>query len=128
MKKSVFLLIFLFFGVSTAIAQDSEKQRIIEVVEGEHLAYSARDFDKYMSFVNHSNNILWGDGINRAYKGIDEVRFAWKKFFEAYPNPIEPGVFYDYNISIAGDKAWANFYRKKKGANSPISQESSEYW
>ena len=123
MKRLTFCFLFLLAGTLVTVAQDSEKQAIIEVIEGEHQAACALDFEKFGGYYDQSDKVFWGDGINYSLKGWDEVVAIVKPYFEQEPNPAEPAVFYNYQISIAGNKAWAAFDKKKRGGSAPISKE-----
>lgn len=121
--KTAIIFLFLLLPSISLLAQDSEKQAIIKVIEDGHFAACERDFEKYASYFDQNEKVLWGDGINYSCRGWDEVVALVKPHYEKYPNPLETAIFYNYQISIAGAKAWATFDKKKKGGSDPISKE-----
>ncbi|MDN3687014.1 nuclear transport factor 2 family protein [Cyclobacterium jeungdonense] len=123
MKKAIVYTCFFAVSVLTARAQNAEKQAIIHVIEGEHLAACAKDFDTFSSFYDHSENVIWGNGVSLSFKGWTEVENQLRPLMEQMPNPLEPSVFYNYQIAVAGDQAWATFDKKNRGATTPISKE-----
>ena len=122
MKNTTFTLFLLLLSIHL-LAQDTDKKAIIKVIEGEHLAHCSRDFEKYASYFDQNEKVLWGDGINYSCKGWEDVIALMKPWMEQNPKPQEASIFYNYQISVAGNKAWANFDKKNKGGTNPISKE-----
>ncbi|NRB53155.1 MAG: nuclear transport factor 2 family protein [Saprospiraceae bacterium] len=112
-------ILFLGFAILsvTAVAQDQDRKAIIEVIEGEHQAFLDRDFERFMSFVDKTETVLWGDGISLSLKGYTEVYNSFKAFIEKNPEPFERDFLKDLNISIAGEKAWVVMERRGKSGN-----------
>lgn len=123
MKKAIFCTCVLLIFVFSIKAQDVEKQAIIDVIEGEHLAACAQDFETFSSFYDHGENVIWGNGVTYSFKGWTEVEKQVSQFMEQAPNPLEPSEFYNYQIWVAGDQAWVTFDKKNSGGSSPVSKE-----
>ena len=119
MKNTIFTL-FLFLISIPLLAQEAEKKAIIKVIEGEHLAHCSRDFDKFASYYDQNENVIWGDGIRYSLKGWKEVEELLKPHYKENPSPEVPLVFYNYQISIADKKAWVTFDTKNKGGSNPV--------
>lgn len=111
------LLLALVAISTTAVGQESEKKAIIEVIEGEHQAWLDRDFERFISFVHKSENILWGDGISMALKGYTEVSTTFKKWLEKSPEQFKPEKLENYKVSTAGDRAWVSLERRDQSGN-----------
>ena len=122
MKNLGFIFLFLCVSAISGIAQESEKEAIIKLIEKEHLAMSKLDFETYASCFEHSERVLWGDGINYSWKGWEKMSHEVKSWMEG-ATPREPQIFYNYQIQIAKDKAWATFNKKWKNGDKPISKE-----
>jgi|GEM_PF-2041892 len=121
--KNLLSTAFLLLLSISLLAQNNEKQAIIEVIEGEHVAAASKDFNKFAGYYDQNENVIWGNGITYSYKGWAEVGKTIKSLMEQDPEPMDPSVFYNYQISIAGNKAWATFDKKEKGGSHPISKE-----
>jgi hypothetical protein len=44
--------------------------------------------------------------------GWDEIVAAFKEHMEESPEPVQPSTRYDYDVTIAGDRAWAACLQK----------------
>ena len=111
------LLLGLFTLSATVVGQDQDRKAIIEVIEGEHQAFLDRDFERFMSFVDKTETVLWGDGISLSLKGYTEVSNSFKAFMKKNPEPFEQDFLGDFNISLAGNKAWVILERRGKSGN-----------
>jgi len=116
MKKINLLIVLILLIGLTVNAQKAEKSAIIKVIEAEHLAYAQRNLEKMASYYAQSENSVAGDGITFTAKGWEENFKGYQSYFADNPDPIEPSIGYNYDISISGDKAWVTFNQKKKNA------------
>ena len=116
MKKINLLIVLILLIGLTVNAQDAEKTAIIKVIEAEHLAYSQRNLEKMASYYAKSENSVSGDAITFIAKGWEEDYKGYQSYFVDSPNPIEPKIYYNYDITISGNKAWVTFNQKEKKA------------
>lgn len=123
MKKAIVYTCVLWLCVFSVNAQNAEKQAIIEVIESEHLAACAQDFETFSSFYDQNEKVIWGNGLTLSFKGWSEVANKVKQLMDQTPNPVEPSIFYNYQIAVARDRAWATFDKKNKGQSTPVSKE-----
>lgn len=85
--------------------------------------FSGMEVEAFSSFYDHNENVIWGNGLTYSFKGWKEVEKQIRPVMEQAPNPLEPSEFYNYQISVAGNQAWATFDKKNKGSNRPVSKE-----
>ena len=98
MKKLGFCFLVLLVGALAVVAQDSEKQAIIKMIEAQHTAFANRDYDAWASYQIQTEEFIFIGG-----SGVPNV--GWNYYKTA--KPAEPALFKNYEIFIANDKAWA---------------------
>ncbi|MEN0050932.1 MAG: hypothetical protein AAF806_27960 [Bacteroidota bacterium] len=95
-------------------AQTDDKAAIIKVIEDEHRFFCEKNFEKMAMTFDQTENLLWGDGIEWSIKGWETIAKGFQDYFANDPEPIEPDIFYNYDITIGNDRAIAVFDHKKK--------------
>ena len=122
MNKYVFVffiaLLFSCQQEKTAPTEDI-KETLKSIVEGETYAYMEKDYQKWASYWEHSNDILRLDvskaGFTQA-RGWDKSGGKLESFFKENPEPITSTfvnsnylIFYDVNLAwLAFDQTWTS--------------------
>lgn len=106
MKRLGFFFLFLLIGSLSVVAQNNEKAAIIKVIENEHRYFCERNYEKWAATFDQTENILWGNGINSSMKGWEAMDKTFKEFFANNPDPSEPSVRIEYDVTITEDRAW----------------------
>ncbi|MGI9530549.1 hypothetical protein [Lutimonas sp.] len=122
MKKYmlVLLAIVLFSCQEGKVLSDEDvKEALIAVVEGETLAYMEKDYQKWASYWDHSEEVL---RLDVSAAGFAQIR-GWEKsggsletFFKENPEPIKSTfensnylIFHDMNLAwVAFDQSWTS--------------------
>jgi len=120
MKKYVYGICFLLlFSCKNEfkVPSESAKEILKEVVEGETLAYMAKDYEKWASYWDHSTDVLRLDVTNEGFsqsRGWDKSGGNLETFFKEHPEPITSTfensnylIFHDTNLAwVAFDQTW----------------------
>lgn len=112
MKQLSILTIFLLFVGVSIQAQESEKATIIQVIESEHQAFADRDYDKWISHYDQSDNLLFGNATQYAAKGFEEMSEKAAAYYKANPAKETARIGYDYEVTIVKDRARVTFTQK----------------
>ena len=123
MKKPGILFLFLLSYSVAIYAQDNEKTAIIKLMEEEHKYIQARDYQKFAACFYQSENFLWGNGLNLSQKGWGAFSKMVIDMIQKDPEPKEPMIYFNYDIWVAGDRAWVVFEKRPKGSDKAISKE-----
>lgn len=134
MKHYILGLCTLFFiscQQKMTTSSEAVKETIKEVVEGETLAYMEKDYKKWASYWEQSEDVLRLDVTN---KGFVQTR-GWAKsggnlesFFRANPEPITSNfknsnylIFFDTKLAwVAFDQTWTTTAGEKSKAKATI--------
>lgn len=108
-------------GGITTMADD--RAAIIEVIESEQKYFSQRDFDKYATTFVHTDNVYWGDGITYTKYSWQALAHHMQTYMANNPEPVEPQEYFNYDIKIVGNKAWALFNKRDKGETETLTNE-----
>lgn len=123
MKRINFLFLFFLISTLSVMAQDDEKAAIIKVIEDEHKYSSEWNLEKMAATFDQSESLLWGNGLSWSAKGWDPLSKLFKDHIANNPDPRELQEFYNYDITIAGNRAWVVFEKKDKGDSKAVSKE-----
>ena len=111
---------------------DEEIKEILKsIVEGETFAYMEKDYQKWASFWDHSNEVLRLDVSNAGFsqkRGWKESAGNLESFFNENPEPITSSfvnsnylIFYDVNLAwVAFDQTWTSPTGEKTVAKATI--------
>ena len=134
MNKYVFVMIIaLLFSCQQEKISSLEdvKETLKTVVEGETYAYMEKDYEKWASFWDHSNDVLRLDISEDGFaqtKGWDKSGGNLESFFIENPEPITSTfensnylIFYDKNLAwVAFDQLWTSQSGEKSVAKATI--------
>ncbi len=139
--KYTIISLCLFLCISCkqkyAIPKEVVEQAIKEVVEGETLAYMAKDYEKWASYWDHGTDVLRLDVSN---EGFSQTR-GWTKsgghletFFIEHPEPITSTfvnsnylIFHDVNLAwVAFDQTWTTSAGENSVAKATITLIKNE--
>lgn len=106
------LIALLFAGLSipiAAVSQDTEKQKIIDVITGELDAWYSKDREKWMDAIVHSNDFIMTsvsqDGYYRVH-GFDSLVAPRDKYFTTPADPHVKRISKtDFKVNIKGSIA-----------------------
>lgn len=141
MKKYLFFLcVLLLFSCQEEkkeIAPEATMQAIKDVVTGETLAYMEKDFEKWASFWDHSDDVLRLDVSDAGFaqtRGWDKSGGNLESFFKENPEPITSTfensnylIFYDANLAwVAFDQTWATISGEESVAKATITLVKKE--
>ena len=107
------------------------KETIKAIVVGETFAYMEKDYQKWASYWDHSNDVLRLDVSKAGFaqkRGWDESSGNLESFFKANPEPITSTfvnsnylIFYDVNLAwVAFDQTWTSKSGEKTVAKATI--------
>ena len=122
MNKYVFIIFAaLVFSCQQENTESTEdvRETLKEIVEGETYAYMEKDYQKWASYWDHSNDVLRLDVSKAGFaqvKGWDKSGGKLESFFKENPEPITSTfvnsdyvIFYDVNLAwVAFDQAWTS--------------------
>jgi len=102
-----------------ASTPDEIQETLKEVVVGETYAYMEKDYQKWASYWDHSNDVLRLDVSKAGFaqtRGWDKSGGNLESFFEENPEPITSTfvnsnylIFYDVNLAwVAFDQTWTS--------------------
>ena len=134
MNKYVFVMIIaLLFSCQQEKISSLEdvKETLKTVVEGETYAYMEKDYEKWASFWDHSNDVLRLDISEAGFaqtRGWDKSGGNLESFFIENPEPITSTfensnylIFYDKNLAwVAFDQSWTSQSGEKSVAKATI--------
>jgi len=134
MNKYVFVMIIalLFSCQQEKISSPEDvKETLKTVVEGETYAYMEKDYEKWASFWDHSNDVLRLDISEAGFaqtRGWDKSGGNLESFFIENPEPITSTfentnylIFYDDNLAwVAFDQSWTSQSGEKSVAKATI--------
>jgi len=140
MNKYVFVMIIaLLFSCQQEKVSPSEnvEETLKTVVEGETLAYMEKDYQKWASFWNHSDDVLRLDISEAGFaqtRGWDKSGGNLESFFIENPEPITSTfensnylIFYDKNLAwVAFDQSWTSQSGEKSVAKATITLVKKE--
>lgn len=114
MKKLGFCFLFLLTGMLAVVAQDSEKQAIIQMIEAQHKAFTDRNYDAWASYQVQTEESF--RSYNPPLIGWEEISKAFKDYYKN-ASPTEPDLFKNYQVWVHKDKAWIIFdtFNRKTG-------------
>ena len=101
----------------SAVSLEAAKEEIKAVVTGETLAYMNKDYKKWASYWDHSDDVLRLDVTEAGFaqtQGWDKSGGNLETFFKENPEPITSSfinsnylIFYDANLAwVAFDQTW----------------------
>jgi hypothetical protein len=134
MNKYVFVIcVGLLFSCQQEKTPPSEniKETIKAIVAGETFAYMEKDYQKWASYWDHSNDVLRLDVSKAGFvqkRGWDENGRNLESFFKENPEPITSTfvnsnylIFYDVNLAwVAFDQTWTSQSGEKTVAKATI--------
>jgi len=134
MKKYVLIICVLtLFSCQQANKENPEfvKEAIKAVVTEETLAYMEKDYEKWSSYWDHSNDVLRLDVTNAGFsqtRGWDKSGGNLETFFKENPEPITSTfvnsnylIFHDANLSwVAFDQKWTTTSGEESVAKAAI--------
>ena len=134
MNKYVFVIfVVLLFSCQQENALPSEdvKETIKAIVVGETNAYMEKDYQKWASYWDHSNDVLRLDVSKAGFaqqRGWDNNGGKLETFFKENPEPITSTfvnsnylIFYDVNLAwVAFDQTWTSQKGDKTVAKAAI--------
>ena len=140
MNKYVFVMIItLLFSCQQEKVSSSEdvEETLKTVVEGETLAYMEKDYQKWASFWDHSDDVLRLDISEAGFaqtRGWDKSGGNLESFFIENPEPITSTfensnylIFYDKNLAwVAFDQSWTSQSGEKSVAKATITLVKKE--
>ncbi len=134
MKYSMLALSLLLFV--SCKEENPKSPEVIEAtlqafVEGETLAYMAKDYEKWASYWDHSTDVLRLDVTNSGFsqtRGWDKSGGNLEQFFKENPDPITATfensnylIFYDTKLAwLAFDQTWTTTEGEKSVAKATI--------
>ena len=134
MRKYIFL-IFVAFLISCqpekAPITEDMKETLKAIVVGETYAYMEKDYQKWASYWDHSNDVLRLDVSKAGFaqtRGWDKNGGHLESFFKEHPEPITSTfvnsnylIFYDVNLAwVAFDQTWTSQSEEKTVAKATI--------
>jgi len=139
MNKYIFVIcISILFSCQqekVLISEDVE-ENLKEIVEGETFAYMEKDYHKWASYWDKSNDVLRLDVSEAGFvqRGWAESSENLKIFFEEHPEPITSTfensnylIFYDVNLAwVAFDQTWTSQSGKETVAKATITLVKKE--
>jgi len=72
---------------------------------------------KWAATFDQTENLLWGNGIRMSMKGWDAIAKGFKEYFTNNPDPVEPSVRYEYDITSTDDRARVACLQKNEEGN-----------
>ena len=113
----IFIAIIFSCQQEKKSANEDMKETIKEVVEGETYAYMEKDYQKWSSYWDHSDDVLRLDVSKEGFaqtRGWDKSGGTLESFFEENPEPITSTfensnylIFYDDHLAwVAFDQTW----------------------
>lgn len=116
------------------------KENLKAIVEGETYAYMEKDYEKWASYWDHTNEVLRLDVSNGAFsqkRGWEKAKGNLKSFFKENPDPITSTfvnsnylIFHDDNLAwVAFDQTWTSQAGEKSVAKATITLvKKSDAW
>jgi len=140
MRKYIFILfITLLFSCKQEKVPTSEdiNETLKEIVEGETYAYMKKDYQKWASYWDHSNDVLRLDVSKAGFsqsRGWDKNGGKLEGFFKENPEPITSTfvnsnylIFSDINLAwVAFDQTWTSQSGEKTEAKATITLVKKE--
>lgn len=145
------VLVVLFLGISFSckekevkveqqektLSPEVIKEEIKAVVTGETRAYMEKNYEKWASFWDHSNDVLRLDVANNGFsqtRGWDKSGGNLETFFKENPEPITSTfentnylIFHDVNLAwVAFDQKWTTITGKESVAKATITLVKKE--
>ena len=133
------MIIALLFSCQQEKVSPSEnvEETLKTVVEGETLAYMEKDYQKWASFWDHSDDVLRLDISEAGFaqtRGWDKSGGNLESFFIENPEPITSTfensnylIFYDKNLAwVAFDQSWTSQSGEKSVAKATITLVKKE--
>ncbi len=122
MRKYIFVIfVALLISCQQEKSQTSEdiKETLKAIVVGETHAYMEKDYQKWASYWDHSNDVLRLDVSNTGFaqtRGWEKNGGHLESFFKEHPEPITSTfvnsnylIFYDVNLAwVAFDQVWTS--------------------
>lgn len=142
--KSIVLALSLVLFVSCQqekeVSSEVSTQAIKEFVTGETYAYMEKDYQKWASFWDHSDDVLRLDVSNTGFaqtRGWDKSAKNLETFFLEHPEPITSTfensnylIFHDTNLAwVAFDQKWTTEGGEESVAKATITlMKKSNLW
>ena len=134
MRKYIFVIfVALLISCQQEKTPTSEdiKETLKAIVVGETYAYMEKDYQKWASYWDHSNDVLRLDVSKAGFaqkRGWDKNGGNLESFFKENPEPITSTfinsnylIFYDVNLAwVAFDQTWTNQSEEKTVAKATI--------
>ena len=120
MKKILFVLIPLFFGMRSGAQNNPDETSIKKIIEEETLAFANADLAGWSDYFVHEPYVRWSVSPQMYFDGWDALYKGAKSFLETQSGRKDANALHkitrsDWNIHINGNVAWVKFVQTTEG-------------
>ncbi len=130
-RSAILLLLFVFTAAHpiTALCQDAEKQKIIDVIQAELDYWYKKDKEKWASCVVQSNEVVLTAVSSQFYYSVQRFDSLVAQREKYFSTPVDPNVKRitkgDFKVNIKGNIAIVDLIQRGEDFQGPYASEQT---